>query len=385
MNSTLNFITNHAQSYNITPVVTFDQPLYWKAQSVAQNDKMDDIVLRLGSFHTLMNFLGTIGKLMEGTGFGKILELLYGENTVSHISSGKAVSRALRAHELLVSCIYSVILDHLYPSLDSAVNDHTSHDFLNELRSQCELLMTTKDLDNFDSYFLEEFKSRLNNFKVETSSQRTSMLWFMYLEVTDIVFCFLRGERTGDWKMHMNAVKLMRPYLAASGHNKYVAAISLYVQQMEALPETFPHIHASFLAGNHSIWRSSRYWGGLSTDLIIEQCLMKNLKSRGGITRGRGVTDMQQAVWGMSAPVIAEINGAMQELTNTNFVTSEQHKENYNSRKKRDAEDAEKMYQFLKERSPFNLPCNLRNIVSGVSASAGVNVDRAKEIGEAII
>ena len=106
---------------------------------------------------------------------------------------------------------------------------------------------------------------------------RTSQYWFLYLDMLDIVLTFMRAERTGDWVKHINIIKLMLPYIAASGHNLYVKAILVYVQQMEDLEITHPEVHAMFLAGHHSIWRSDRYWGGLSTDLIIEQCLMRTL------------------------------------------------------------------------------------------------------------
>ena len=33
-----------------------------------------------------------------------------------------------------------------------------------------------------------------------------------------------------------------------------------------------------------------RTWAGLSTDLMIEQVMMRSLKASGGITRGRGMT-----------------------------------------------------------------------------------------------
>ena len=203
--------------------------------------------------------------------------------------------------------------------------------------------------------------------------------------MVDIVLSFMRAERTGDWIKHIIVIKLMLPLLAASGHNQYVKAILVYVLQMEDLETTHPEVHAMFMAGHHSVWRSDRYWGGLSTDLIIEQCLMRNLKSRGGLTRGRGVTEAQQATWILSAPIICEINGAMQELTNTAYITSEQHKEAYNSRIKRDSEDTNNIYLYMKRRSPFTLPTRLRNIVSGVSADRNVNVEQAKEVGETIL
>ncbi len=53
-----------------------------------------------------------------------------------------------------------------------------------------------------------------------------------------------------------------------------------------------PDIHASFLNGYHVIRRSDRYWAGLSTDLVIEQVLMRSIKTVGGLTRGRGMTEI---------------------------------------------------------------------------------------------
>ena len=44
--STLKFVAQLAHSVNITPVVTFDQPLYWKAVNIVQNEETDMDVRR---------------------------------------------------------------------------------------------------------------------------------------------------------------------------------------------------------------------------------------------------------------------------------------------------------------------------------------------------
>ena len=82
-------------NHHVTPIITFDQPLYWKAAGIIYdtpgNSQLKNIVLMLGSFHTFMNLLGTIGKLMEGTGLKSILEVVNGENAVVHMLTGKSV------------------------------------------------------------------------------------------------------------------------------------------------------------------------------------------------------------------------------------------------------------------------------------------------------
>ena len=58
--------------YHVTPVNTFDQPLWWKAlaiiESKPEGSDFGEIVLRLEAFYTLMSFLGAIGYLMAGSG-----------------------------------------------------------------------------------------------------------------------------------------------------------------------------------------------------------------------------------------------------------------------------------------------------------------------------
>ena len=82
--------------------IHFEQPLFESyARKCAQNaltiiesqlegSDLRKIVLRLGGFHTLLSFLGSIGNIMSGSGLRSVLELVYAENTVTHILSGKA-------------------------------------------------------------------------------------------------------------------------------------------------------------------------------------------------------------------------------------------------------------------------------------------------------
>ena len=103
--------------HNFPPIITFDQPLYWKAAEIIvdapQNSDLKRIVLMLGCFHTFMNLLGAIGTLMEGSGIRKILEVVYGSNAVHHIMTGKSVQRAFRGHLLIDKCVNHLIVSNI--------------------------------------------------------------------------------------------------------------------------------------------------------------------------------------------------------------------------------------------------------------------------------
>ena len=106
-----------------------------------------------------------------------------------------------------------------------------------------------------------------------------------------------KAERTGDWNLHLQAIQDMLPYFATAGHNLYAKAAYIYLQKMQQLQKSHPDIHANFLRGYHVIRRSNRYWAELSTDLVIEQVLMRSIKTLGGLTRGRGMTEIQRLVY----------------------------------------------------------------------------------------
>ncbi|PIK60571.1 hypothetical protein BSL78_02507 [Apostichopus japonicus] len=53
--STMKFVSSRAKQQNVTPILTFDQPLYWKAMTIIQSQPvcsdLKRVVLRLGGCH----------------------------------------------------------------------------------------------------------------------------------------------------------------------------------------------------------------------------------------------------------------------------------------------------------------------------------------------
>lgn len=139
---------------------------------------------------------------------------------------------------------------------------------------------------------LERIQSALSN-KKETMHMTTAQLWLQYMDMIDILKNFIRAERTGNWRLHLQCVHDMLPYSAASGHRLYAKSAYVYLQMMTALPETYPDVHKKFEEGFHVVRRSNRYWAGLSTEIIIEQVLMRSVKIHGGLIRGKGFTETQ--------------------------------------------------------------------------------------------
>ncbi len=214
---------------------------------------------------------------------------------------------------------------------------------------------------------------------------RTAKLWLLYLNMIYVLKLFIKAERTGNWELHLSSVQCMLPYFAAAGHNLYTKSAYVYLQHMQQLHLTHPDVHMAFQNGFHVVRRTEKLWAGLSTDLVIEQVLMRSVKATGGLTRGRGMNEVTRLQWLLSMPSRARINEAMQCYTGTIREMNEQHKENRQSRKNRDMADVRKVARYLLQRNPFTEEISLRSIATGITAASSVNVDQADEVGMHII
>ena len=226
-------------------------------------------------------------------------------------------------------------------------------------------------------------KSHFVTVRVELSSNsRTAALWILYQDLINLVRDFIRADRLSDWRLHIDSVSNSLPIFAAAGHHKFTKSAYLYLQSMLALKENNPEVYKNFSGACFVIRRSDRTWAGLSPDLVIKKVLMRALKGTGGLTRGAGFNETQRAIWLLSMPVTSAYNLKMQELTNTLFETSEQHKGSSSTRVARDQDDTKKVLSFLRQISLFESATGLKNIATGVVADNDVNVDNLISIGK---
>ena len=126
----------------------------------------------------------------------------------------------------------------------------------------------------------------------------TAKLWVQYIRCINTIKLFIAAESTGNWQNHPAATVQMLNLFAATGHINYAKSARLYLQMMNDLPSTFPDLHEQFTHnGYHVVRRSDRFWNGIWTDMSIEQMLMRSLKTRGGLIRGRGMTENVMLTW----------------------------------------------------------------------------------------
>src|ERR1051325_10949592 len=134
-----------------------------------------------------------------------------------------------------------------------------------------------------------------------------------------ILKSFIHAETTSDWSLHLQSLSQMLNLFAASGHCHYAKSARLYLQLMLDLPITHPWLHEQLSDGRfHAVRRSDRFWAGLSTDLAIEQVMMRSVKSRGGLTHGRGMTESVRLMWVNTMHICSSIHSTLTSLMDLN-------------------------------------------------------------------
>ena len=83
----------------------------------------------------------------------------------------------------------------------------------------------------------------------------------------------------------------------------------------------------------------NQLWAGITSDIVIQTTLTRQLHITSGMKRGSGMSGMQRASWTMSRPVTPEYNIAMQQFTNLSCTTTKQHNDSPQEYMKSDAAD----------------------------------------------
>ena len=364
-----------------------------------------NMVCRLGGFHTIMSILGSVGKIMSGSGLSELLETCYSATTVIQMMSGRAVARALRGHMLVESALVTQLLKAIIPkSNNNEDNLPTASEFEDSAARCLKKENTSQFVKSEDIDIIHECLQKLlegtNNIEdaimctsfnclrsgIElykqylSNASRTAKLRFQYLHYISVLKLFVRAERTGNWNMHLVATLQMLNLFAATGHKNYAQSSRL----MNDLPESHPWLFNQFMSnGYHAIRRSNKFWGGISTDLAIEQILMRTLKSRGGLTRRRGFTESVRILWIYNTRRCPGIYQSISDFTELQLAFSEQHVEMRVSRIKRDFEDINKMITLLQNHNPFDdTDPSLRSLSSGQASNEkdGINCDIAEDV-----
>ena len=306
-------------------VVTQDEAVYEISYTLRKNNPVEfpGLILRLGGFHLLMNYLGAVGKFMTGTGLKEMLVKggVILDGTANKILSGRgyyqSINAHMRAHESMVFLWWYAFEDFcLSQQVDlKRFSDLTENLETLQLGVRADKEQTVHSLKQIQ-HALQFVEPLMGMFNASRLDFKTHQFWLKYLEMTEIMLLYLHAEREGVWQKHLSAASSMAKIITAADHNKYTKVIVTYLDEMRNLPQTAPEVYEEFDQGNFIVKRSENRFNGIWTDMALECSQNCDAKGRSGQAGLKGITlsAQTQEKWFVTLPFAAAVSGALKSM-----------------------------------------------------------------------
>ena len=278
-----------------TVVVVLDQALYAKATEIAwkHKERFSNILLRMGTFHTICNALSILGKRFRDAGLKDIcIEAgIVAEGSINGVLEGKHYNRAVRVHKYIYEALMRLALEEFMLWIEDNIQDRsvviqTLLDKINLMvndlnHQQLEDLLQSPEL----SELIILWRDFLQNLR-ENNGQ-LSAFWMSSIDMVEhVMFGLLRASREGIWDLHLHAIRSMIPWCFAYDKLNYSRYLSPYYAQMSNLPETHPEVYEAFQAGQFAVQLSSNNpFGRIPVDQTTEVTVNKDTQTPGGTSR----------------------------------------------------------------------------------------------------
>ncbi|XP_065575603.1 uncharacterized protein LOC136037081 isoform X1 [Artemia franciscana] len=226
-----------------------------------------------------MNFLGVIGYLIQSSGLEELLSeasiLLPG--TAKKAMVGKPFYRCVRAHLIVLEALSGLHWNSFESyCISSCTGSSVFDDIAGIIASATDGRLIQVEL----STHLNSLTSPIAEFDNSINTYPTSKLWLQYIRMVLIMLQCLLADRCGNWDLHLKAIRMMPPFMASTGHNKYAIYLTMYLQDMERVPE---QLREQLLQGHITVERSVGSDNAVSPDHALESSLNLEAKQKGGI------------------------------------------------------------------------------------------------------
>lgn len=365
-----------------TSMQTMDQQLYALAQEIKwhKSDEFDTHVLRLGSFHAMMSYISTLGKIWGDAGLRDLLvdSGVYAANTTDLFLQGKEYNRGVTAFIYAYEALSQVRFQGFLRWLQQR-NTTLPDELWKHLTATRDILMTGNvpqsaitELQNIiEEYVLPLF----TDFRADVSAMSpTFKFWDCFIDGVHNLLLNLRAEREGDWPLHLHSIISVLPYYAIADKVNYMRWTPVYLMDMLSLPDD---TISALKRGEFSVRETCGAFIGTASDMGTEHKI-KELKGPGGL---KHISRKQSAMirYTLTRHITGSWVAQMKNRAHPAEVTEVQnHKEQGKTAMARDEENVRKIAQQLTchMHNPFEIgphtPEVLINISTGMHATSAI-------------
>lgn len=246
-----------------------------------------DTFIHLGAFHTMISYLGALGKRLRGNGFGEVVNEfgVCASGSKEHVLTGNHYNRAMRVHKLTLEALRRL----LFTEFESLVLGGDRQVYERALRD-IERLLENTDHDNLmkiveDGDFVQLYQKYLE-FKEDVRQghrSKTAQIWIDYTDNVWLILSFLLATKENDLDHYILCIQKMCPLFFAYNHQNYAMYLSVYHLTLVNIESTHPGVQDLLQQNGFSVSGSGIPGTRNAIDIAIEQTINRHAKSRGRI------------------------------------------------------------------------------------------------------
>ena len=283
-----------ARQLDVKVVCVFDQALYAKVTEILWKDeeKMHTIIVCMGAFHTICNFLATIGKRFKDAGLRDVAveSAVIAEGSIEAVLEGRQYNRAVRLHKIIYEALQRLIWKGFYSWIETNHSEDSQR--LQETHNKFTDLQKTLTEEQFEHVFKNESCTRIfqlfNEYQnaLRNDNGELSCFWMSYIDMLEILLGLIRASREGNWMLHLAMIKAVIPWMFAYDRLNYAKYLPVYYNQMLNLPMEHPEVYEHLKNEGMSVQLgAANTFGRIPLDQAIKETANEDTQTAGG-TKG---------------------------------------------------------------------------------------------------
>ena len=207
---------------------------------------MRTIIVWMGAFHTICNFLGTTGKRFKDAWLRDIAveSGVIAEVSIETVLEVRQYNRAVRLHKIIYEVLQRLIWKGFYSWMEAKHTEEGQK--LQQTQNEVEKLRRSLTQEQFEQ--LLKNKSCIRIFRripgyTEKDNGKLASFWMSYTDMVEILLGLIRASREGNWILYLGMIRAVIPLMFAYDRLNYAKYLSVYYMEMLKLPTDHPEIY----------------------------------------------------------------------------------------------------------------------------------------------
>ena len=256
--------------------ITVDAGAAQKFYHVVWNspEEFKNVVIHLGDFHGIMEFFGTIGKFVLGSGFEDVVYQagLCTSGGIKGILTGKHYNRSWMVHECFAEATDRLFCESFVNDVPSVLEDQVKGEVP---KINVDAIVNDVPFNDYVEHYNAQKQRCLRG-----DFGKTPQFWMFYQKFVERQHQFQLAINTNDFDLRLKCWKESLPLCFSTNKQNYARYGTYYCRQLQSLEIKYPGAKDELLEKGLSVCRNTMNVGQ-SIDGAGEQTFMRSSKTTG--------------------------------------------------------------------------------------------------------